>query len=156
MLRSKDTPEGCPHRMYQSVALSVLSCFKCFFSYLIAARMLRSKDTPEGCSPRMYQSVALSVLSCFVADEEIMTNPSVLFNLPELLGMFCPNIFSFNAAYRKNCQIHLHSQRFFQIIICTYGSRLLCACEICKRASWKVGGMLRWFVSLKLCTGTFL
>jgi hypothetical protein len=34
----------------------------------------------------MYQSVALSVLSCFVADEEIMTNPSVLFNLPELLG----------------------------------------------------------------------
>ena len=49
--------------------------------------MLRSKDTPDGCSPRMYQSVALSVLSCFVADEEIMTNASVLFNLPELLNI---------------------------------------------------------------------
>ena len=35
----------------------------------------------------MYQSVALSVLSCFVTDEEIMTNPSVLFNLPELLNI---------------------------------------------------------------------
>ena len=27
MLRSKDTPDGCSPRMYQSVALSVLSCF---------------------------------------------------------------------------------------------------------------------------------
>jgi hypothetical protein len=64
--------------------------------------MLRSKDTPEGCSPRMYQSVALSVLSCFVADEEIMTNPSVLFNLPELLGMFCPT-------NRLNFEVNLRS-----------------------------------------------
>merc|ERR1712012_1341183 len=55
--------------------------------YSFLARMLRSKDTPDGCSPRMYQSVALSVLSCFVADEEIMTNASILFNLPELLNI---------------------------------------------------------------------
>lgn len=27
MLRSKDSPDGCPRLMYQSVALSVLSCF---------------------------------------------------------------------------------------------------------------------------------
>jgi hypothetical protein len=47
----------------------------------------------------MYQSVALSVLSCFVADEEIMTNPSVLFNLPELLGMFCPILFGVNVVH---------------------------------------------------------
>lgn len=49
--------------------------------------MLRSKDTPEGCPQLMYQSVALSVLSCFTNDEEIMTNPSVLFNLPVLLDI---------------------------------------------------------------------
>jgi len=55
--------------------------------YSFLARMLRSKDTPDGCSPRMYQSVALSVLSCFVTDEEIMTNASILFNLPELLNI---------------------------------------------------------------------
>ena len=33
----------------------------------------------------LYLKIVL-VFSCFVADEEIMTNPSVLFNLPELLG----------------------------------------------------------------------
>ena len=60
---------------------------KIFNPLSFPARMLRSKDTPDGCSPRMYQSVALSVLSCFVADEEIMTNASVLFNLPELLNI---------------------------------------------------------------------
>ena len=27
MLRSKDSPDGCPKLLYQSVALSVLSCF---------------------------------------------------------------------------------------------------------------------------------
>ena len=27
MLRSKDSPDGCPRLMFQSVALSVLSCF---------------------------------------------------------------------------------------------------------------------------------
>ena len=27
MLRSKDSPDGCPKLMFQSVALSVLSCF---------------------------------------------------------------------------------------------------------------------------------
>ncbi|XP_023331282.1 neurochondrin homolog [Eurytemora carolleeae] len=76
--------------------------------YSFLARMLRSKDTPEGCSPRMYQSVALSVLSCFVADEEIMTNPSVLFNLPELLDIigdadneiFEDNLLLINDAYQ--------------------------------------------------------
>jgi len=55
------------------------------FSFL--ARMLRSKDTPEGCPGLMYQSVALSVLSCFAGEEEIMTNASVLFNLPVLLDI---------------------------------------------------------------------
>ncbi len=55
------------------------------FSFL--ARMLRSKDTPEGCPQLMYQSVALSVLSCFTSEEEIMTNASVLFNLPILLDI---------------------------------------------------------------------
>ena len=49
--------------------------------------MLRSKDTPDGCPRLMYQSVALSVLSCFAGEEEIMTNASVLFNLPVLLDI---------------------------------------------------------------------
>ena len=35
----------------------------------------------------MFQSVALSVLSCFAQDEEIMTHPSVLFNLPMILDI---------------------------------------------------------------------
>jgi len=86
------------------------------FSFL--ARMLRSKDTPEGCSPRMYQSVALSVLSCFVSDEEIMTNPSVLFNLPELLDIigdadneiFEDNLLLINDAYHDNVY-SIHTER---------------------------------------------
>ena len=43
--------------------------------------MLRSKDSPDGCPKLMFQSVALSVLSCFTQDEEIMTHPSVNFNI---------------------------------------------------------------------------
>ncbi len=35
----------------------------------------------------MYQSVALSVLSCFASEEEVITNASVLFNLPVLLDI---------------------------------------------------------------------
>ena len=35
----------------------------------------------------MYQSVALSVLSCFTADFEIMTDASVLFNIPVMLDI---------------------------------------------------------------------
>lgn len=55
--------------------------------YSFLARMLRSKDSPDGCPKLMFQSVALSVLSCFTGDEEIMTHPSVLFNLPILLDI---------------------------------------------------------------------
>ena len=44
-----------------------------------------SQEAPSGCPPRFYQSVALSVLACFVEDEDIMTDASVLFNIPELL-----------------------------------------------------------------------
>eukprot|EP00094_Tigriopus_californicus_P007014 TCALIF_06753-PA protein Name:"Similar to Neurochondrin Neurochondrin homolog (Drosophila melanogaster)" AED:0.06 eAED:0.07 QI:0/0.33/0.28/0.85/0.83/0.85/7/4/777 len=55
--------------------------------YSFLARMLRSKDSPEGCPGLMYQSVALAVLSCFTGDEEIMTNASILFNLPILLDI---------------------------------------------------------------------
>ena len=43
------------------------------------------QEAPSGCPPRFYQSVALSVLACFVEDEDIMTDASVLFNIPELL-----------------------------------------------------------------------
>ena len=49
--------------------------------------MLRSKEAPPGCPPRFYQSVALSVLACFVDDEDIMTDASVLFNIPEILNI---------------------------------------------------------------------
>ena len=49
--------------------------------------MLRSKEAPPGCPPRFYQSVALSVLACFVDDEDIITNASVLFNIPEILNI---------------------------------------------------------------------
>ena len=52
-----------------------------------SARMLRSKEAPPGCPPRFYQSVALSVLACFVDDEDIITNASVLFNIPEILNI---------------------------------------------------------------------
>jgi len=55
--------------------------------YSFLARMLRSKDSPDGCPKLMFQSVALSVLSCFAQDEEIMTHPSVLFNLPMILDI---------------------------------------------------------------------
>ena len=43
------------------------------------------QEAPSGCPPRFYQSVALSVLACFVEDEDIMTDASVLFNMPELI-----------------------------------------------------------------------
>ena len=49
--------------------------------------MLRSKEAPPGCPPRFYQSVALSVLACFVDDKDIMTDASVLFNIPEILDI---------------------------------------------------------------------
>ncbi len=55
------------------------------FSFL--ARMLRSHDAPDGCPRLMFQSVALSVLSCFTGEEEIMTNASVLFNVPVLIDI---------------------------------------------------------------------
>ena len=47
----------------------------------------RSRDSPDDggggeCPRLMYQSVALSVLSCFTADFEIMTDASVIFNIP--------------------------------------------------------------------------
>ena len=45
----------------------------------------RSRDgggEQDECPRLMYQSVALSVLSCFTADFEIMTDASVLFNIP--------------------------------------------------------------------------
>ena len=53
------------------------------------ASLFRSRDGGGGggeggeeCPRLMYQSVALSVLSCFTADFEIMTDASVLFNIP--------------------------------------------------------------------------
>jgi hypothetical protein len=49
--------------------------------------MLRSKEAPPGCPPRFYQSVALSVLACFVDDEDIITDASVLYNIPEILNI---------------------------------------------------------------------
>lgn len=62
-------------------------CLMKGIGYSFLARMLRSKDSPDGCPKLMFQSVALSVLSCFTADEEIMTHPSVLFNLPMVLDI---------------------------------------------------------------------
>ena len=47
--------------------------------------ILMFQEAPTGCPPRFYQSVALSVLACFVEDEDIMTDASILFNIPELL-----------------------------------------------------------------------
>ena len=64
--------------------------------------MLRSKDSPDGCPGLMYQSVALSVLSCFTGDLEIMTNASVLFNLPVLLDIIND---SDNEIYEENLLI---------------------------------------------------
>ena len=46
---------------------------------------IKFQEAPSGCPPRFYQSVALSVLACFVDDEDIMTDASILFNIPELL-----------------------------------------------------------------------
>jgi len=105
--------------------------------YSFIARMLRSKDTPEGCSPRMYQSVALSVLSCFVADEEIMTNPSVLFNLPELLDIigdadneiFEDNLLLINDAYQVIMAI-VSTQKGRQAFISNRGIHYLCEINV--------------------------
>jgi len=55
--------------------------------YFFLARMLRSQEAPPGCPPRFYQSVALSVLACFVDDEDIITDASILFNIPEILNI---------------------------------------------------------------------
>merc|ERR1739844_175784 len=62
-------------------------CIMKGIGYSFLARMLRSKDSPDGCPRMLFQSVALSVLSCFTEDEEIMTHPSVLFNLPMILDI---------------------------------------------------------------------
>ena len=70
--------------------------------YSFLARMLRSKDSPDGCPQLMFQSVALSVLSCFTGEEEIMTNASVLFNLPVLLDIVND---SDNEIYEENLLI---------------------------------------------------
>ena len=50
----------------------------------------------------MFQSVALSVLSCFSQDEEIMTHPSVLFNLPVILDIITN---ADDEAYEENLMI---------------------------------------------------
>jgi len=105
--------------------------------YSFLARMLRSKDTPDGCSPRMYQSVALSVLSCFVADEEIMTNPSVLFNLPELLDIigdadneiFEDNLLLINDAYQVIMSI-VSTEKGRQAFISNRGIHYLCEINV--------------------------
>jgi len=105
--------------------------------YSFLARMLRSKDTPDGCSPRMYQSVALSVLSCFVTDEEIMTNPSVLFNLPELLNIigdadneiFEDNLLLINDAYQVIMAI-VSTQKGRQAFISNRGIHFLCEINV--------------------------
>merc|ERR1711872_1035319 len=57
------------------------------YLFMILARMLRSQEAPPGCPPRFYQSVALSVLACFVDDEDIITDASILFNIPEILNI---------------------------------------------------------------------
>jgi len=105
--------------------------------YSFLARMLRSKDTPEGCSPRMFQSVALSVLSCFVADEEIMTNASVLFNLPELLNIiveadnpiFEDNLLLINDAYQVIMAI-VSTAKGRQAFISNRGIHFLCEINV--------------------------
>jgi len=105
--------------------------------YSFLARMLRSKDTPDGCSPRMYQSVALSVLSCFVADEEIMTNASVLFNLPELLNIigdadnpiFEDNLLLINDAYQVIMAI-VSTPKGRQAFISNRGIHFLCEINV--------------------------
>jgi len=105
--------------------------------YSFLARMLRSKDTPDGCSPRMYQSVALSVLSCFTSDEEIMTNPSVLFNLPELLNIigdadneiFEDNLLLINDAYQV-IMVIVSTQKGRQAFISNRGIHFLCEINV--------------------------
>jgi len=69
----KSDPQEARHQFCEAVG------------YFFLSRMLRSKEAPSGCPPRFYQSVALSVLACFVDDEDIMTDASILFNIPELL-----------------------------------------------------------------------
>lgn len=105
------------------------------FSFI--ARMLRSKDTPEGCSPRLYQSVALSVISCFVADEEIMTNPSILFNLPELLDIigdadneiYEDNLLLINDAYKCIMAI-VSTEKGRKTFISSRGIHYLCEINV--------------------------
>jgi len=105
--------------------------------YSFLARMLRSKDTPDGCSPRMYQSVALSVLSCFTSDEEIMTNPSVLFNLPELLNIigdadneiFEDNLLLINDAYQV-IMVIVSTHKGRQAFISNRGIHFLCEINV--------------------------
>ena len=84
------------------------------------ARMLRSHDTPDGCPKLMYQSVALSVLSCFTGEEEIMTNPSVLFNLPVLLDIIMD---ADNEIYEENLLIINDAYEILTAIVATEKGR---------------------------------
>lgn len=126
--------------------------------YSFLARMLRSKDTPDGCSPRMYQSVALSVLSCFVADEEIMTNPSVLFNLPELLDIigdadneiFEDNLLLINDAYQVIMAI-VSTQKGRQAFISNRGIHYLC--EINVRQTFQCEDALKLLLNILTIEG---
>jgi len=85
----------------------------------------------------MYQSVALSVLSCFVTDEEIMTNPSILFNLPELLDIigdadneiYEDNLLLINDAYQCIMAI-VSTEKGRQAFISNRGIHYLCEINV--------------------------
>ncbi|QQP50651.1 Neurochondrin -like protein, partial [Caligus rogercresseyi] len=65
------------------------------------------------CPKLMYQSLALSILSCFIEEPDIMTHPSILFNLPVLLDIinnaddevYEENLVIITDAYRCLCSI---------------------------------------------------
>ena len=120
--------------------------------------MLRSKDTPDGCSPRMYQSVALSVLSCFVADEEIMTNASILFNLPELLNIiadadnpiFEDNLLLVHDAYQVIMAI-VSTKKGRQAFISNRGIHFLC--EITVKQTFQAEDALKLLLNILTVEG---
>ena len=106
----------------------------------------------------MYQSVALSVLSCFVADEEIMTNASILFNLPELLNIiadadnpiFEDNLLLVHDAYQVIMAI-VSTKKGRQAFISNRGIHFLC--EITVKQTFQAEDALKLLLNILTVEG---
>ncbi|CAB4070125.1 unnamed protein product [Lepeophtheirus salmonis] len=121
--------------------------------YSFLARMLRSKDSPGGsdedCPKLMYQSLALSILSCFIEESEIMTNPSILFNLPVLLDIinnaddevYEENLVIITDAYRCLCSI-VSTEKGRKSFIGYRGVHYLCEIIVKQTFQWETAQKL--------------